>query len=159
VTTRRPITALLAGIATLLLVSPGLGRADTSVGLHGGFSSAPDQFIVGPHLNLAPVADNLYIVPSGEVGFGDHAFTMAFNGDLQYRFVVHRSKVRPYAGGGLSVYFVDPEGFGGSDTHMGADILGGMFFGRLNGQPMFVDVKLGLTTEVPDWKFQFGFNF
>jgi hypothetical protein len=155
----RPLTLVLAVATTLLLLTTGAGRATTRVGLHGGFSSNPDQFVVGPHLNLDPVADNLYIIPSGEVGFGDHAFTMAFNGDVQYRFVVHRSKVHPYAGGGLTMLFVDPDGPGGSDTNLGVTALGGIFFGELNGRPMFVDVKLGLTDEVPDWKFQFGFEF
>jgi hypothetical protein len=50
-------------------------------------------------------------------------------------------------------------GGGGSDTNLGVDILGGIFFGEMNGRPMFVDVKAGITDEVPDWKFQFGFNF
>jgi hypothetical protein len=155
----RPFTFVLALSIALLLVSPGTGRAHTSWGLHGGFSSNPDQFIVGPHLNLDAVGEELYIVPSGEVGFGDHATTLAFNGDLQYRFVVHRSKVHPYAGGGLSLYYVNINGGGGSDTNLGVDILGGIFFGEMNGRPMFVDAKFGLTDRVPDWKFQFGFNF
>jgi hypothetical protein len=155
---RRPFTALLAGAAMLLLALPGAGQADTSVGLHGGFSSGPDQFIIGPHLNLSPVAENLYIVPSGEVGFGDNLTTLAFNGDLQYRFETS-SEVRPYAGGGVTLLWFNPDGPGDSDTNLGVNILGGIFFGRLNGQPMFVDVKAGLTDEVPDWKFQFGINF
>jgi len=155
----RPLTFVLAVATLLLLVFPGAAWARTSWGLHGGFSSNPDQFIVGPHLNLDAVGEHVYIVPSGEVGFGDNAFTMAFNGDVQYRFVVHKSKVHPYAGGGLSLYVFDPDGPGGSSTNLGPDILGGIFFGEMNGRPMFVDVKLGLTNEVPDWKFQFGFQF
>ncbi|HEY2924015.1 MAG TPA: hypothetical protein VGJ98_03505 [Candidatus Eisenbacteria bacterium] len=155
---RRPVMLVLAVATTLLLAAPGVGRADTSIGLHGGFSSGPDQFIIGPHLNLSPVAENLYIVPSGEVGFGDDITTLAFNGDLQYRFETS-SEVRPYAGGGVALVWFDPDGPFDSETNLGVHILGGIFFGRLNGQPMFVDVKAGLTDEVPDWKFQFGINF
>ena len=156
---RRPFTVLLAVTAAFLMCFTGAGWARTTWGLHGGLSSGPDQFIVGPHMNLEAVGEQVYIVPSGEVGFGDNVFTMAFNGDVQYRFVVHKSKVHPYAGGGLSFIFFDPDGPVGSDTNLGVDILGGIFFGEMNGRPMFVDVKAGLTDEVPDWKFQFGFQF
>ena len=155
----RRFTVVLALSTTLLLVSAGTGLARTSWGLHGGFSSNPDQFIVGPHVNLDAVGEHLYIVPSGEVGFGDHVTSLSFNGDLQYRFVVHDSKVHPYAGGGLSLYYFNVNGGGGSDTNLGVDILGGIFFGEANGKPLFVDFKAGLTDRVPDWKLQFGFNF
>ena len=152
----RDFLFLLAAVSCLTWAS--LAHADVSGGLRVGFTSSPDQFIVGGQLELSPVAEHLYIVPSGEVGFGDHATTLAFNGDLQYRFLVHDSKVHPYAGGGLAVYYVNVDG-GGSDTNLGADILGGMFFNERSGNPMFLDVKLGLTDEVPDWKFAFGVNF
>ena len=155
----RPFTFVLALFTILFLFSAGAALARTTWGLHGGFSSGPDQFIVGPHMNLNAVGEHLYVVPSAEVGFGDHLTSVAFNGDLQYRFVVHDSKVHPYAGGGASLYYVSLNGGGGSDTNLGIDILGGIFFGEMNGRPMFVDVKAGLTDRVPDWKFQFGFNF
>jgi hypothetical protein len=156
---RRPLTFVLAVASTLLLFTTGAGQARTTWGLHGGFSSNPDQFVVGPHMNLAAVGERVYIVPSGEVGFGDHVSTIAFNGDVQYRFAVRKSKVHPYAGGGLTLLLANPDGPGGSSTNLGVMALGGIFFGEMNGRPMFVDAKLGLTDEVPDWKFQFGFNF
>ncbi len=153
----RPNMFVLAVATTLLLTTAGAGRADSSVGLHGGFSSGPDQFVIGPHWNLSPIASNLYIVPSAEAGFGDDLTTIALNGDVQYRFVVHRSKVRPYAGGGVTFLWFDPKGPGDSDSNIGVEALGGIFFG--DNRPMFVDVKAGLSDEVPDWKFQFGINF
>jgi hypothetical protein len=152
----RGLLVSLAAMSCLTWAS--LANANVSGGLRAGFTSSPDQFIVGGQLELSPVAEHLYIVPSGEVGFGDHATTLAFNGDLQYRFLVHDSAVHPYAGGGLAVYYVNVDG-GGSDTNLGADILGGMFFNERSGTPMFVEAKLGLTDEVPDWKFIFGVNF
>ena len=151
----RGLLVSLVALSCLACVS--IAHADVSGGLRVGFSSSPDQFLVGGQLELPPVAHNLYIVPSGEVGFGDHATTLSFNGDLQYRFVVH-SEVRPYAGGGLAVYYVNVDG-GGSDTNLGADILGGVFFNQNSSNPMFVEAKLGLTDEVPDWKFIYGINF
>jgi hypothetical protein len=154
----RPVVRFLVAAALLSLASaPAL--ADTSAGLRGGFSSDPDQFLIGGQLNFSAVGENLYIVPSGEAGFGDNLFSLSFNGDLQYRFDVSRgSSVRPYAGGGVSLYYFNVDG-GGSDTNLGVAVLGGIFFGRASGNPMFLELKAGLTDEVPDWKFIFGINF
>jgi hypothetical protein len=159
--TFRPVTGLLVVIALLSLTWSAAAFANVAGGLRGGFSSNPDQFLFGGQLNFEPVAHNLYIVPSGEAGFGDNAFTLSFNGDVQYRFDVRNSKVRPYAGGGLTVYYInfDNDFGGGDDTNLGVTVLGGIFFGRSTAHPMFVDVKAGLTDEVPDWKFIFGINF
>lgn len=155
----RPLVRSLVVAALFSLASASAARAETSCGLRGGFSSSPDQFLIGGQVNFSPVGENLYIVPSAEAGFGDNLFTLSFNGDLQYRFRVKRgSEVRPYAGGGLSLYYVNVDG-GGSDTNMGVDVLGGIFFGRASGNPMFLEAKAGLTDEVPDWKFIFGINF
>ena len=149
---------LVLTAAILLLLAPApAARADVATGLRGGLSVDPDQFLFGGHLEFAPIADQLYVVPSGEAGFGDHLFTLSFNGDLQYRFKVH-SDVRPYAGGGLAMYFVDSD-FGGSDTQLGVNALGGIYFGRNSRKPMFIDAKLGISDEVPSWKFVFGVTF
>ena len=152
---RSTLLVTMAALGCLALAS----TADAEVygGLRVGFSSTPDQVLVGGQFELSPVAENLYIIPSGELGFGDHATTLSFNGDIQYRFKVH-SEVRPYAGGGITVYYFNLDG-GGSDTNLGAEALGGIFFNRNSSNPMFVDVKLGLTDEVPDWKFIYGINF
>ena len=152
----RPSRFLIAIAALFLFAVPLAARAETSFGLRGGLSVDPDQFLIGGHINFEPIAENVYIVPSAEAGFGDDIFTLSFNGDVQYRFETD-SGVRPYAGGGLSLYFVDFDG--GSDTELGVDVLGGIFFNQDSDTPMFVEAKAGLTDEVPDWKFIFGINF
>ena len=148
---------VFAATILLLFASASAARADVSAGVRGGLSVDPDQVLFGGHLEFPRIADRLYVVPSAEAGFGDDLFTLSFNGDLQYRFKV-RSEVRPYAGGGLSLYFVDSD-FGGSDTQLGVNILGGIFFGRRASRPMFIEAKVGLTDEMPDWKFLFGVTF
>ena len=153
----RPSTFLVTAAVLGCLTLASAAHAEVYGGLRAGFSSSPDQFLVGGQLELSPVAENCYIIPSGEAGFGDNATTLSFNGDFQYRFETH-GDVRPYAGGGLMVYYFNLDN-GGSDTNLGADILGGIYFNRNTRNPMFVDVKLGLTDEIPDWKFIFGLNF
>lgn len=147
----------LAVLSAVFLVSN--AWAGYPAGVRGGFSSKPDQFVFGVQMEFPPLAKNLYAVPNAEVGVGDNAFSLAVNGDLQYRF--HTSSgIRPYAGGALSLYYFDPDVEGAdSDTNIGVSALGGLFFGSANGPPLFVDVKLGLTDEVPDWKFMFGVMF
>jgi len=144
-------------VLVLGLLSGSTAHAYVSGGLRVGFSSSPDQVVMGGQLELSPVAEHVYIIPSGELGLGDHATTLAFNGDVQYRFSTH-SEILPYAGGGLTVYYMNVDG-GGSDTNLGVCALGGIFFNRNSSTPMFVDVKAGLTDEVPDWRFVFGLNF
>jgi hypothetical protein len=152
---RIQILAVSTVLVSLALMATSAG-ATTTWGLRAGFSSNPDQFIVGGQADFSPIAKNLYIVPSGLAGFGDNAFTLSFDGDLQYRF--HTSSgIRPYAGGGLSVYWINPD-FGDSQTNLGVNLDGGLWFGK-EKMPMFVDAKAGLTNEVPDWKFAFGIMF
>jgi hypothetical protein len=157
-TARRAVPFLaLVIVAWSLGAAPAL--ADTSAGIRTGLSVDPDQFLFGGQLNLDPVGKHVFIVPSAELGLGDNLTTLSFNGDVQYRFPVSQgSDVRPYAGGGLAIYWVDLDG-GGSNTEVGVNVLGGIFFGNASGNPMFIDVKLGLVDEVPDWKFVFGINF
>jgi len=158
--TFRPVTGLLM-MAALFSVFVAPAHAEVSGGLRVGFSSSPDQLLVGGQLNMDPVSNHVYIVPSAEAGFGDDATTLSFNGDVQYRFDVRDSKLRPYAGGGLTLYYInfDNSVGGGDDTNLGVTILGGIFFGRESGHPMFAEAKAGLTDRVPDWKFIFGINF
>ena len=142
-------------LALALLALP--GGAEAAVGIRGGLSSGPDQFLIGAHIQTPPVGKDVYIVPSAEAGFGDDAFTLSFNGDLEYRFGSQES-ARPYVGGGLSYFYVDPDN-GESDSDFGLSVLGGVIFERKSGRPIFLEAKLGLADEVPDFKMIVGVTF
>ncbi len=156
---RRSDRTIIVALTAFLLAVPLApnARADTAIGFRGGLSIDPDQVLVGLHIQPPPVGRNLYVVPSGEAGFGDDAFTLSFNGDLQYQFGAGQD-VRPYAGGGLSLYYYDRDG-GGSDSEFGVNALGGLVFARQSGRPIFLEMKLGLTDRMPDWKFLVGLMF
>ena len=143
----------LAVLVCLLSLAP---TAGADGGLRGGFSDDPDQFLFGGQLELPPLGENIYFVPSAEVGLGDDRFSLSFNGDFQYRFDTGGG-VRPYAGAGVALWWVDNDNSNDSDTEFGVNALGGMFFG--SGPPMFVELKLGLTDDIPDLKVVFGVNF
>ena len=135
-----------------ILATPSLVAA-SSAGLRAGLSIEPDDFIIGVHFRTDPLAEELYFVPSIEAGFGDITM-IAFNGDFHYVFETN-SKLRPYAGGGVTVNWFDTRG--GSDTEVGGSILGGLFFTRTSKGSMFFEMKLGLG-DVPDAKLLVGWN-
>lgn len=140
-----------------LAAAASTARAETRVGIRGGLSVDPDQVLGGISFQPPAIADNLYVVPSIEAGFGDDLFSLAFNGDLQYQFG-RSGGVRPYAGGGLALTYWNADN-GGDDTELGVNALGGLLFDRSSGAPIFLEMKLGLTDEVPDFKFVVGLMF
>lgn len=143
--------AVLAGIV-LFALAP-LPAVAGDIGLRAGFSLTPDDFVIGGHYRTPPIADNLYFVPSAEVGFGDVTM-FAFNGDLHYVIEV-KSKLDPYIGAGMTINWFDFDG--GSDTEVGGGILGGILLGETEHGRLFFEVKLGLG-DVPDAKFLVGWN-
>jgi len=155
-TRKRPSFSALPATALALALLALPGRAGAEVGIRGGFSSDPDQILIGMHVQTPPVGKDLYIIPSGEAGFGDDAFSLSFNGDLQYRFG-SQENARPYVGGGLTYFYVDPDN-GESDSGFGLTVLGGVIFERKSGNPIFLEAKIGLDNEIPDFKMIVGLN-
>jgi hypothetical protein len=153
--TRHSIVLVAAVITFACLALP--GRAGATVGIRGGFSSDPDQILIGMQVETPPVGKDLYIIPSGEAGFGDDAFTLSFNGDFQYRFGSQQN-ARPYVGAGVTYFYADPDN-GESDTSFGLNFLGGVIFQQKSGQPIFLEAKIALDDDLPDFKMIVGLNF
>ncbi len=147
----RPIVFVL--VFVLAICGAQGPAAAANVGFRTGLSLDPDDFIAGIHFRTDPLAEQLYFVPSGEVGFGDVTM-LAFNADLHYVFETH-SKLSPYAGGGMTVNWFDTQG--GSDTEVGGSVLGGLLLGQTSMGRMFFEMKLGLG-DVPDAKLLVGWN-
>lgn len=152
-------------VAVVALFAASAAAADTAWGLRGGLTFDPDQVHLGAHLEAGELFTQGYFVPNVEIGFGDHITTIAFNPELVYRFLKRsKSNWGFYAGGGLGInyYKLDvPEGFRGddSDTELGLNILGGMSRKLSSGNEFFVELKLGVTDEMPDAKITAGLTF
>lgn len=141
----RLIRSLVVTTVLLALAAP----AFAGPGIHLGASIDPDDFLIGVRFKSKPLAENFFIVPNVEVGFGD--ITMV-SGNLDGRFQLKTdSQYAPYLGAGLTLVWYDFDG--GSDTEFGGSILGGI---QLN-EKWFFETKLGLG-DVPDWKFMVGFE-
>ena len=138
-------SAFLALVVVAICASPALA----GVGLQAGLSLSPDDFIAGVHWKSSPLAEQLYLVPSVEAGFGD-ATMIAGNLDLHYQFKT-KSKLAPYAGGGLTVNWFDFDE--GSETDVGGSFLGGIAL----SPKIYFETKVGLG-DVPDWKFLLGWH-
>ena len=78
-------------MAFTTLTAPAFAKG--TVGLRGGFSLDPDDFLIGLHFRTDPLGENLYFVPSVEAGFGDVTM-IAGNADLHYVFNTE-SKLKP----------------------------------------------------------------
>ena len=125
-----------------------------------GFSTGPDQFLVGAQLDFNEVAPNIGFVPNIDFGFGDHETTINLNADLHYMFTIHNSSWRPYVGAGVGITFAnfsDDVG-GGSETDVGGSLIVGATAPTKRGSRFFSEAKLGLG-DIADFKLLVGWNF
>jgi len=155
---RRSLLAL-----AILAVLPATSLADpfTAYGPQFGFSSGPDQFVVGGHLKWGGVAPQMDFVPSVDLAFGDNATVVSLNGDFHYRLQT-KTQWRPYLGGGIGLHFVSVSDQGSSrdnsDTVAGGQFIAGADVVAKSGSRFFTELKLGFS-DSPDMKVMAGFNF
>ena len=109
---------ILAAVLTAAAV-PVQAAGLTGAGLQIGWSTSPDDFLVGFHYNARPMGEELDLVPSLDFGFGDVTM-IAPNLDAHY-VLKTSSKLRPYVGAGITAPWYDFEGdakwqFGGPSS-------------------------------------------
>jgi hypothetical protein len=152
-------------IAFLLAGSASASSDQFEISKYGGrvgFSTHPDQFTLGAYAQLGELAPHLSMRPSGDLGWGDHVFTIIGNADLQYSFIVG-SSLAPFAGAGLGIIHakVDlPPGAVGDNTstHLGLNLYGGVEMDLGNYRSGYVEARLGID-ELPDFKLTVGLGF
>jgi hypothetical protein len=135
-----------------------------SYGLRAGFSTDPDQLVLGGQMSVGEVAPNLTFDPNVELGFGDNVTLIAFNLDMHYHFDLQNSAWRPYmgAGAGINLIQVDlPPGFvDDSFTKVAGQFIVGASVPTQTGNRFFSELKLGLgDNSTPDLKVLVGWNF
>lgn len=140
------------------------GAVVSSVGVRAGFSTSPDQLVIGGQMSVGEVAPNLTFDPNIELGFGDNATILAFNLDMHYHFELARSSWRPYIGGGAGINHIQidvPPGVSADDSFTkvaGAFIVGAGVPTR-SGNRFFTELKVGLGDWSSDLKMLVGWNF
>ena len=145
-----------------MIPSASIARSFTAYGPHLGFSSGPDQFVIGGQLLMGEVAPRLDFVPSADLGFGDNSTLVSINGDFRYRLDT-RTTWQPYVGGGVGIHFLSvnnngPLGTDNSDTVVGGHFLFGADVANANNSRFFLELKLGFA-DAPDLKALAGWSF
>jgi hypothetical protein len=146
------ILAAIPSAALAASSSSGSGMVVTAWGPRFGFSSGPDQFLVGAQLDLGQIVPDFTFTPNADLGIGEGETTVSLNADFHYHFRVQGSPWRPYVGGGIG--FIG--GNGGSVG--GGSILGGAIVPTQSGSRFFAEAKVGLA-DLPDFKLLVGWNF
>lgn len=154
----------LALVAMIIaLVAPTSAHAFSAFGPHLGFSSGPDQVVVGAHWQFGDVAPQLDFVPGIDLGFGDNLTVVSLNGDFHYRFDVTGSTWQPYAGAGVGLHFYQFDNNGpygdASATEGGGHFILGADVPTKSGSRFFAELKLGLNSRSPDLKVLAGWSF
>ncbi len=160
------ILALACALALLPMSAGAATRAargggGSAIGPRIGFSSGPDQLVLGAGMLVGEVAPDLTFDPSLEVGVGDHRTLVGVNFDLHYHFRTS-STWSPYLGAGASVNVVnfDSDYFDhrDSETEAGGSVIVGAATPTRSGHPFFAELKLGVG-DVPDIKLMAGWYF
>jgi hypothetical protein len=157
---------VLCALCALLPISAyAAGAAVTSYGPRVGFSTSPDQLVVGGQLSVGNVTPEITFDPNVELGFGDNATLIAFNLDLHYHFDISGSNWSPYVGAGVGINFISidlPPGVSADNsfTKVGGQLIGGASVPTASGNKFFGELKLGLgDSAIPDMKLLVGWNF
>lgn len=170
--TRRNRTCLAAALCVALML-PGGVRAGVIEGWgpRAGFSARPDQFVVGLHVDLRPLAKNLRLRPNIDVGLGENATMITLNPDLVYAVPIEGAGAFLF-GGTLSLVHANTDasrtykdGSGNEHvltvdndtTELGVAACAGFRFST--SDPIFIDAKFGIADKYPDLKVVVGFSF
>jgi len=150
--------------ALLPLTALAQGPMDSSFGLRAGFSSNPNQLVLGGQMSVGEVAPNLTFDPNIELGFGDNVTILAFNMDMHYHFDMVRSSWQPYLGGGAGIHHIQidlPPGVGDdSFTRVAGSFILGAGVPTRSGNRFFTELKVGLgDSYTADLKMLVGWNF
>ena len=154
------VTALLAAIPAASTAAS-TASTFTAFGPQLGFSSGPDQFVVGGHLQWGDIAPRLDFVPGIDLGFGDNITLVSLNGDFHYR-IATSTAWQPYVGGGIGLHFESANNTTGSarssDTRTGGHFIAGFMVPTQARSRFFTELKLGFG-DAPDLKVVAGWNY
>ena len=163
---------LLAPLAAALLIAPGaaLAAPESGHGIRGwgprvGLASDPDQLVAGIHVDAGRLASRVRFQPDAEVAVGDDVLILSFSAPVHYRFPV-KGDIHPYAGGGVTVGYVDVDvpdrvdghGVDDDDVNFAIDILGGLEWQLHSGNLFFVEFDI-LAGDLQDFELVAGWTF
>ncbi len=144
--------------ALAILGTPLPAHALSGVGPVVGVGIDPDQFHFGLRWGLGELSNRLDLRSGVEGGIGDNRTRGAFQIDALYRFRDTWDVWQPYAGGGVSVGVIDPDGAADPDVDPGLNIVGGVAKPVHSNDLFQAEARIGIG-EAPDLQFSFGWLF
>jgi hypothetical protein len=139
----------LIGIVILAIAVP--ASAQQQLGYYGlgprvGVANDPDQIVAGMQFNFGEFARNLRFQPNFEIGLGDDYTIVSVTAPVHYRFKVDANVV-PYAGGGVTLAFVDHDldsGPNDRDFEIAAKAVGGVEWPLQGSKQFFLELNIGV---------------
>lgn len=151
----KPFAAILP-LGMLLIFGVTNSKAQGSeFGLRGGIYTNSDNGFVGAEL-LSAISPRVYFNPNMEYVMADNATFMTFNADMHYDFHT-RSRNYIWAGAGLGVLYVNPEGASDGNTDLGLNLLFGIGIPTRSVTP-YIQAK-AILSETDDFVLAFGIRF
>lgn len=128
-----------------------------------GLTSDPDQAIGGIHWDLGKVHSQLRFMPNVQIGFGDDHTILEGTAPVHWMFKKVEADFTPYAGGGLSLAWVDrdlPANSNADDTEVELSLkaIGGLEWRLRDGTDFFVELNLGIG-DIHDFQVVAGWTF
>jgi hypothetical protein len=149
------LSSLSLGFLLLVAAVPTM-YAQAPVGIRAGVSANPDQFFIGGHVQLGPIADRVWFRPNIEAGFGNDHTLVGTNFEFTYWIPLKR-QWEVYFGGGPALVvssFNSPRG--GRDWNAGPGL--NMLIGLAQRRGLMTEIKVG-ALDSPDVKFTIGWTF
>lgn len=145
---------ITAGALILASAAPVLAQGP---GVRVGVTGDPDQFVLGGHMETAPLIENLTFRPTVHFGIGDDTTLVAFNFDFAYWIPIPDNPWRFYVGGGPAANIVHRDR-GANDGE--TDVLGGfnIVLGVQHAGGLFTELRVG-AIDSPNIGFAVGWSF
>jgi len=156
------LPALVLALVIPVAAQAAEGAVVGGFGPRVGFSSNPDQLVLGGQALIGGIAPDVTFDPNIELGVGDNVTTVQFNFDFKYHLLLQGTPWRPYMGAGIGLAFFqidNPAPFrDNSDTEVGGNFILGAGVPTASGSRFFTELRAGIGN-LPDLKLVAGWNF
>lgn len=132
-------------LSAFLLWSASDASAQHSLGINAGYNIDAEEFFMGGQARFAPAALPVLLNPSIETYFLDFTW-LQIDLNALYPFDTRNTTFTPYAGAGLGITYVKPDG-GDGDTDAGLNFIFGAEWGMNRLRP-FTEARIVVDREV-----------
>jgi len=156
--TSRSRLSLILAAAVSVAAAPAAHADLRGWGPRAGLGFDPDQFVVGLAVVSEPVLGPAMIIGSADLGVGDDVTVIELSGDLRWDLIpIPDTGVFVYGAIGPTLVIADYDG--GSNTDIGFGAALGLQIPSRGSRLYDVELRLGLTDEVPDVRILLGMLF